>query len=96
MRQPRQPAIETVKRIFDLLICAPSYPTEIHNKTGLHGDTINDALSFLLHSGLVSKERNGQRFCIAYLLRIMAGIFRGLSWCAQKKNLQSLKKREDK
>ncbi len=61
MQRPRQPAIETVKRIFDLLICAPSYPTEIHNKTGLHGNTVNDALNFLVQNGLVSKERNGQR-----------------------------------
>ena len=38
-----------------------SYPTEIHNKTGLHGNTVNDALSFLVKNGLVSKERNGQR-----------------------------------
>lgn len=60
MQRPRQPAIETMKRIFDLLICAPSYPTEIHNKTGLHGNTVNDALNFLVQNGLVSKERNGQ------------------------------------
>jgi hypothetical protein len=56
-----QPSIATVKRVFDLLICGPSYPTEIHNKTGLHGNTINDALNFLVQNGLVSKERNGQR-----------------------------------
>ena len=61
MQRPMQPATETMKRIFDLLICAPSYPTEIHNKTGLHGNTVNDALSFLVQNGLVSKERNGQR-----------------------------------
>src|SRR5450759_3486328 len=56
-----QPAIETMKLIFDLLICGSSYPTEIHNKTGLHGNTVNDALNFLVQKGLVSKERNGQR-----------------------------------
>lgn len=61
MHRPRQPSVETVKRIFDLLICAPSYPTEIHNKTGLHGNTVNDALRFLVQDGLVSKERNGPR-----------------------------------
>ena len=61
MQRPMQPATETMKRIFDLLICAPSYPTEIHNKTGLHGNTVNDALNFLVQNGLVSKERNGQR-----------------------------------
>ena len=61
MQRPMQPATETMKRIFDLLICAPSYPAEIHNKTGLHGNTVNDALSFLVQNGLVSKERNGQR-----------------------------------
>jgi len=41
MQLPMQPATETIKRIFDLLVCAPSYPTEIHNKTGLHGDTVS-------------------------------------------------------
>ena len=61
MQLPMQPATETIKRIFDLLVCAPSYPTEIHNKTGLHGDTVSDALNFLVQNGLVSKERNGQR-----------------------------------
>ena len=67
MHQPKQPAIETVKRVFDLLICAPSYPTEIHNKTGLHGNTVNDALRFLVQNGLVSKERNGQRVLYSLL-----------------------------
>jgi DNA-binding transcriptional ArsR family regulator len=61
MQRPMQPATETMKRIFDLLIRAPSYPTEIHHKTGLHGNTVNDALNFLVQNGLVSKERNGQR-----------------------------------
>lgn len=61
MRRPGQPATETMKLIFDLLICGSSYPTEIHNKTGLHGNTVNDALNFLVQNGLVSKERNGQR-----------------------------------
>jgi DNA-binding transcriptional ArsR family regulator len=56
-----QPATKTMKCIFDLLICAPSYPAEIHNKTGLHGNTINAALKFLVQNGLVSKERKGQR-----------------------------------
>ena len=58
MRRPGQPATETMKLIFDLLICGSSYPTEIHNKTGLHGNTVNDALNFLVQNGLVSKERN--------------------------------------
>ena len=68
MHRPMQPAIETVKRIFDLLICAPSYPTEIHNKTGLHGNTVNDALSFLVQNGLVSKERKGKRVLYSLLI----------------------------
>jgi DNA-binding transcriptional ArsR family regulator len=61
MQLLRQPVTETMKRIFDLLICAPSYPAEIHKKTGLHRSTINAALKFLVQKGLVSKERNGQR-----------------------------------
>jgi hypothetical protein len=61
MQRLKQPSTETAKRIFDLLICAPSYPTEIYNNTGLHGTTINDALRFFVQNGLVSKERNGQR-----------------------------------
>jgi DNA-binding transcriptional regulator YhcF (GntR family) len=61
MHRHRQPATETMKRIFDLLICKPSYPTEIHNKTGLHRNTVNDAFNFLVQNGLVLKARNGQR-----------------------------------
>jgi DNA-binding transcriptional ArsR family regulator len=61
MQLPRQPVTETMKRISDLLICAPSNPAEIHKKTGLHRNTINAALKFLVQNELVSKERNGQR-----------------------------------
>jgi DNA-binding transcriptional ArsR family regulator len=61
MTSNRQPSIETTKSIFDLLICRPSYPTEIHNKTGLNRKTVNVALNSLLQNGLVSKKRNGQR-----------------------------------
>ena len=68
MHRLRQPSVETLKRIFDLLICAPSYPTEIHNKTGLHGNTVNNALSFLVQNRLVSKERNGQRVLYSLII----------------------------
>jgi DNA-binding transcriptional ArsR family regulator len=61
MQSPKQPATKTIKRIFDFLICAPSYPTEIHKKTGLHRNTINVTLKFLVQNGLVSKSRNGQK-----------------------------------
>ena len=60
-QRAKQPATETMKHIFDLLSCSPSYPTEIHNKTGLHRNTVSFALNFLVQHGLVSKERNGQR-----------------------------------
>ncbi len=61
MQQPKKPAVTTIKAIFDLLICRPSYPTEIHNRSELHKTTINVALNFLVKSGLVSKKRSGQR-----------------------------------
>jgi DNA-binding transcriptional ArsR family regulator len=61
MQHPKQSSVKTVKRIFDLLICAPSYPAEICRKTGLHRNTVNGALRFLVQNGLVSKERKGRR-----------------------------------
>jgi DNA-binding transcriptional ArsR family regulator len=61
MASPRQPSAKTMKSIFDLLLCAPSYPTEIQNKTGLQGNTVNGALRFLLQKKLVLRKRRGQR-----------------------------------
>ncbi len=61
MQQPMQPAKETIKRIFDILIVAPSCPAEIQDKTGLSRITVNDLLNFIVREGLVSKKRSGQR-----------------------------------
>ena len=75
MASTMQSSAETMRSIFDLLICAPSCPTEIHKKTGLHGSTVNVALNFLVQSGLVSKERNGQRVLYS-LVRLDEGWFK--------------------
>ena len=61
MQRPGKPSVETLKRIFDLLICAFSYPTEIHKKTGLDPNTVSNALAFLVRNRLVSKEKTGQK-----------------------------------
>jgi hypothetical protein len=61
MARPNQPATATIKKIYDLLLDAPSYPTKIHDVTGLHGNTVNVALKFLFKKGLINKERKEHR-----------------------------------